>query len=129
MGIKLRVILLLGSMITAIWILRKIRKNRVRQEDALYWLCFAILLALIGLFPQIAYLISDILGIRSPANLVFLTIIALLAEKIVSLSIQISTIESRVENIAAEVAFDKKNVKILEKEIKQRVGSDENAGN
>ena len=110
MGTILRTLLLVASVVTALWILWKIRKNRVRQEDALFWICFSILLAMLGIFPQISYIISEYLGIQSPANFVFLAIIAILIEKIFSLSIQVSILESKMEIMAAELAIRCKNM-------------------
>lgn len=105
MSATLRIVLLLASVFTAVWVLRRIRKNGVKQEDALYWICFAVLLALLGSFPCISYKMADILGIQSPANFVFLAIIAILIEKILTLSIQISFLENKIEIMAAELAI------------------------
>lgn len=110
MHTTLRVLLLIASLITAIWILRKIRKNSVKQEDALFWLCFAFLLAVLGIFPELSFTMAEILGIQSPANFIFLAIIAILLEKMFSLSIQISTLENKVEIMAAELALRCKNM-------------------
>lgn len=110
MSTTLRVLLLIASLVTAVWILRKIRKNRVRQEDALFWLCFAFVLAVFGFFPELSFIMARILGIQSPANFVFLAIIALLFEKMFSLSIQVSALESKVEIMAAELALRCKNM-------------------
>lgn len=110
MSITLRIMLLAASVLTAIWILRKIRKSRVKQEDALFWICFAAMLAILGSFPNISFIMANLLGIQSPANFVFLTIIAMLLEKLLSLSIQISFLESKIEIMAAELAIRCKNI-------------------
>lgn len=110
MSIILRIMLLAASVLTAIWILRKIRKSRVKQEDALFWICFAAILAILGSFPEISFMMSDLLGIQSPANFVFLAVIAMLLEKLLSLSIQISFLESKIEIMAAELAIRCKNI-------------------
>lgn len=110
MDTTLRTLLLIASVVTAIWILRKIRKNRVKQEDALFWICFAIVLAVLGVFPKVSYLMASLLGIQSPSNFVFMAIIAILIEKIFSLSIQVSSLESKVEVMAAELAIRCKNI-------------------
>lgn len=118
MSITLRTILLLSSVLTAVWVLRRIRKNRVKQEDALYWICFSVLLALLGSFPNISFRMADILGIQSPANFVFLAIIAILMEKLLTLSIQISFLENKIEIMAAELS-------IRCKDMEDRVEKDE----
>ena len=109
MTTTLRVLLLIGSVLTAIWILRKIRKNRVKQEDAMYWICFAIMLAILGIFPQVSYKMTRLLGIQSPSNFIFLAVICLLLEKMLSLSIQISQLESKIEIMSAELALRSKD--------------------
>ena len=103
--------LIVISLVTAVWILRKIRKNRVKQEDAAFWICFAVILAILGMFPQISYSMTRILGIQSPANFVFLMIIALLLEKLLTLSIQVSLLESKMEVMVAELALRSKEEK------------------
>ena len=102
MSIILRILLLAASVVTSMWILWKIRKNSVKQEDALFWICFAIMLALLGVFPN--------LGVQSPANFVFMVIIAALLEKIFTLSIQQSFLESKMEIMAAELAIRCKSI-------------------
>lgn len=121
MSTILRVLLLVASLVTAVWILRKIRKSRVKQEDALFWLCFAFMLAILGIFPELSFIMSRILRIQSPANFVFLAIIALLLEKMLSLSIQVSALESKVEIMAAELALRCKN---MEDEIEKNKEAD-----
>lgn len=121
MNATLRILLLAASLITAVWILRKIRKNRVKQEDALFWFCFAFLLAVLGIFPELSFIMAEILGIQSPANFIFLAIIAILMEKLFSLSIQISTLENKVEIMAAELAIRCKN---MEDEIEKSKETD-----
>jgi len=110
MSLTLRTLLLIASVLTAVWVLLRIRKNHLKQEDALFWVCFAIMLAILGIFPEFSFKMAYALGIQSPANFVFLSIIALLSEKILSLSIQISFLENKVEIMAAELAIRCKNI-------------------
>lgn len=119
MSTTLRTILLFSSVVTAIWVLRRIRKNGVKQEDALFWICFAGMLAILGIFPELSYKMADVLGIMSPANFVFLVIIALLLEKILTLSIRISFLENKIEIMAAELAI---RCKDMEDSIKKADG-------
>ncbi len=123
MSTTLRILLLISSIVTAAWVLRRIRKNRVKQEDALYWVCFAVMLAVLGIFPEISYMMSDALGIQSPANFVFLAIIAILLEKLFTLSIQLSFLENKVEVMAAELAIRCKSIEdSLDKKNKKEYG-------
>lgn len=101
----LRIILLIAGVLTAIWILLRIRKSKVRVEDAVFWIFMAFVLIIISIFPQIPYFISRKLGIQTPVNCIFLIIIALLMEKIFSLSIIVSQMEEKMQLLAAEIAI------------------------
>ena len=105
MSIELRVILLLAAIITAVWILWKIRKHKVKLEDAIFWIVFAVILLILGLFPQIAHFLKESLGMVSTANLIFLVMIFLLLVKVFTLSIKVSQLQSKLEILASELAI------------------------
>ena len=105
MTVTLRIFLIIASLLTVIWILRKIRKMKVKMEDAIFWLVFSALIIVLAIFPEISYWLSKLLGIESPANLVFLFVICLLLEKIFTLSIITSQLEEKVSILSAEVAL------------------------
>lgn len=105
MSNTLRIVLLLSALITAVWILRKIYKCKVKLEDAIYWFCMAIILGILGVIPEIAYWCADVIGIQTPVNFIFLFILALVIEKLLSLSIKVSQLEDKITSLAAELAI------------------------
>ena len=50
----IRVCLILGSFITAGYILRRVRHAKVQIEDTIFWLLFSALLLILAIFPGIA---------------------------------------------------------------------------
>lgn len=121
MSDTLKALLIVASVLTVAWILRKIRKNKVKMEDAIFWIFFAAILLVLAIFPEISFKLCQIFGIMSPSNLVFLVIIFLLAEKIFTLSIIVSQLEDKIGVLSAEVALrskaeNKKIEKVDEKE-------------
>lgn len=108
MSDTLRVLLIVASVLTVGWILRQIRKNKVKMEDAIFWIFFAAILLLLAIFPEISYELCTMLGIMSPSNLVFLVIIFLLVEKTFTLSIIVSQLEDKISVLSAEVALRSK---------------------
>ena len=86
----MRTLLVLVSIGTTWWILHKIRKSKVKMEDAIFWMFFSGLLLILAIFPQLSFYLSDLLGIDSPANLVFLMIISQLEEKVSVLSSEVA---------------------------------------
>ena len=101
----MRILLLAAALLTSGWILYKIRKLKVKMEDAIFWVIFAGILCVLGLFPELTYRLTDFLGILSPANLIFLVVIFLLLEKVFTLSIIVSQLEDKVSVLSAEIAL------------------------
>lgn len=105
MSIALRVLLLIAAILATGWILLKIRRMEMKMQDAIFWVVFAGILLIMGIFPQISYWLSDKMGILSPANLIFLVVICLLLEKLFTLSIVVSNLEEKVDVLSAELAL------------------------
>ena len=51
----IRICLILGSFITAGYILRRVRQAKVQIEDTIFWLLFSAALLILAIFPGIAY--------------------------------------------------------------------------
>lgn len=105
MSITLRVVLFFAAIITAIWILRKIYQCKVKLGDAIYWVCMAVLLAIFGIVPESAYFFTKMLGIQAPVNFIFLFMLAVVIEKLFTLSIKVSQLEDKITVLSAEVAI------------------------
>ena len=52
MSVVLRVGLIVVSVLTLIFITRKVRNAQVRLEDSIFWFCVAGLLLILSIFPQ-----------------------------------------------------------------------------
>lgn len=101
----LRIVLLIMAVMTAWMIMSKIRKSQLKMRDAIFWVVFGAALLILAIFPEISYFMADVLGIISPANFIFLLIIALLCEKLLTITIELSQLEEKVEIMAAEIAI------------------------
>lgn len=121
MSATLRVILFVLAVVTAWWILSKIRRLKVKMEDAIFWIFVAVVLCVLSLFPEIVYKLTEIVGVMSPANLVFLIVIFILLEKVFTLSIIVSQLEEKVTVLSSEVALrsHSANRGIVEEEEKE----------
>lgn len=108
MGGFLRVILIIGAIMLWLFMMRKIRQSKVKIEYTIFWLAFSAVLIIIGIFPHIVYVLSGIMGFQSPVNLVFLAIIFILIVKIFFMTIQISQLENKIDELAQRVSIDRK---------------------
>ena len=106
MSATLRIILILGSIATCIWVLVRIRKAQVKIEDSVFWFLFSAILVLIGVFPGIVSWGADIIGVLAPVNFIFLVVIFVLIVKLFRLSIRISQLDSKVQTLTQKYALD-----------------------
>ena len=102
----IRVCLILGSFITAGYILRRVRHAKVQLEATIIWLLFSAALLILAIFPGIAYWAANLLGFMSPINFVYVVIIFLLLAKQFFMSIKLSQLDSKVRILTEQVALN-----------------------
>jgi len=116
MNILLRIILSVVSVIVLFFVLKKIRKSQVHIENTIFWILFMFGLVIISIFPGIAVFFSNLIGIESPANFIFLCIIFLLLLKLFNLSLQLSKLQYQIQQLSQIIALEK-SCKKEEKQI------------
>ena len=105
MSMILRVVLVIVAVLSCAFVLRKIRKAQVRIEDTLFWLVVSVGVLILGIFPEIAYFLSDILLF-----------------KVFILTVQISQLQEKLKVLAQNVAmYESELTKKKEKDIKDNV--------
>ncbi len=105
MSLPFRILLVVGAVLVLLVMLRKIRKSEVKISDSLFWLFFVFSLVLLAIFPDIALFFAELFKIESPANLVFLYVIALLLIREFISTAEISRLRSKVTALAQEEAL------------------------
>ena len=82
-------------MLTFGLILRKIRKAEVTIADSTFWFLFALSLVLMGVFRQIPFFFAELFSIESPANFVFVYVIAVLVIREFYATVEVSQLRAR----------------------------------
>ena len=108
MSIMLRVVLIILSVLSLLYIIRKIRYSKLQIEYAIFWIIMSILLVIMAVFPQIIYWITLKMGMISAANVVYLFIIAILLIKVFMMTIELSNLENKVKNLVQKIGLDEK---------------------
>ncbi|MEA5020596.1 MAG: DUF2304 domain-containing protein [Gordonibacter sp.] len=96
MTLLFRMALVAGALFALAFILRKIRHAEIKISDSTFWFLFAASLVLLALFPEIAFFFSDVFAIQSPANFVFLYVIAALVIREFSSTVELSQMRSKL---------------------------------
>ena len=97
--------LLIGALLTFGLILRKIRKAEVTIADSTFWFLFALSLVLMGVFRQIPFFFADLFSIESPANFVFVYVIAVLVIRQFYATVEVSRLRAKVRNLVQNQAL------------------------
>ena len=91
-----------------------LRTRRIREKYAAIWLLLTLAVVVLGAFPQLAFWLSDLLGVQTPVNLVFSIALMVLAGVCVQLSSEVSHLEEETRTLAEEIALIRADVEQLE---------------
>ncbi|MDE6314632.1 MAG: DUF2304 domain-containing protein [Lachnospiraceae bacterium] len=108
MGMILRLLLILASLSTTLYILKRIRHAKLQIEYAIFWLLFAGILLVISIFPNLMIMLTRAVGMQSPINCVFLIVIFTLMIKLFMQTIEHSQLEDKLKQLTQRLAIEEK---------------------
>ncbi len=113
---RLHVLLIIISVLFFSYIVRTIRKSKVKLDYVFFWILFSIFLIIVSIFPPLISKLKNLVGMTSDVNFLFVLIIFLVAYKAFTLSLQLSRLQEKFENLAQNIALDDYEKKRKEKE-------------
>jgi hypothetical protein len=105
MPLPQQLLLVFGAIAILGIVIYAVRKKRILIEDSLFWVAFAVLLVILGVFPQIAFFFAGLFGFQSAANFVFTAIMAVLLIKEFRNTAKISLLKDRVIQLSQEIGL------------------------
>ncbi len=103
-----RIILIVVSLLTTFYILKKIRQSKLQIEYAIFWILFAGVLIVFSLFPWLVSMFTRLIGMQLPVNFIFLFFIFVLLVKMFLMTIELSALENKVKDLTQELALEEK---------------------
>ena len=110
-SVVFRLVLIICSLLTVVFIIRKIRQSKVQINYAIFWILFSVCLLVFSLFPEISISLAKILGIYSSTNFIFLVILFAFIIKLFFNTIEISNLEYKIKELSQKIAIDEKKYK------------------
>ena len=110
MSLYLRLILMGVSLLSCIYVIRKIRKSKMKIESSISWFFFAFVIFLLSVFPNVIIAAADLIGVQSPTNLVYLIMIFITIGTTFSLSVKLSMQEHKINILTEEIAILRKQI-------------------
>ena len=96
-----------------------LRRGRLRERHAVWWIIAGILALIIGVFPATLEWVAGLLGVQVPTNLVFFVSIAILFLVALQSSSELTRLEAKTRTLAERVA-------LLELRVREREAADSN---
>ena len=107
MPLSLRIILMISSLLSLIFVVRRLKKVQVQLYDTVFWIMLAVIFVVLSVFPQIAISLAGLMGVQSPVNLVYLIIIFFLLAHCFLQSLRFSRLEDQFRTHVGEDALKK----------------------
>ena len=104
----LRVLLIVSAVLLLVFMLNKIRQAKMKIEYTVFWILFSSILIIMGVFPKIFYMVSEFIGFQSPISMIYLIIIFVLIVKMFFMTIHLSQLENKVDNLTQQIAINYK---------------------
>ena len=73
----------------------------------MFWFLLALVLIVMALFPQLVYLFSNALGFESPANFVFLCMLAVVIFRQLTVSVENARLRNKVTQLTQAIALSR----------------------
>lgn len=107
MTLTLRIVLVLVSLMTLLFVLRRVRSSKIRLEDSMIWILFSGALIVLSVFPGIFDFLAELAGVYSTANFVFLFFIFVLLILCFNLSMRASQADTKIKELTQLLAIEK----------------------
>ncbi|WP_331345602.1 DUF2304 domain-containing protein [Cellvibrio sp. UBA7661] len=109
-----------GSLVLFLFILRLVKRKKLKEEYSLLWIGFGFIFILLSIFKPLLEIVADILGILyAPAALLLLLVISVFFI-LIQFSIVISKLAESNKNLIQEVGILKAELKKLQISAKEK---------
>lgn len=117
MNLHLRIFILLCGIIFDIIIVNLLVKKKISEKSSIVWFTLSILIFILSAFPGLLDAAAGFVGIDYPPTLLFLLSILMLFFMALSHYIQLSAINSRLKEVAQQVAIINFRLKAVEEKL------------
>lgn len=114
---SLRLQIVIGIIILAmfLFVANMVRKKKIDLRYALSWLCLAVIILILDIFPQIVFALAGLIGISVPSNMVFFVGFVFVVILIYILTVSVSHLSLKVKRLTQELALLREEMERLKK--------------
>ena len=108
---RFQAIAIATSILFLLYIVRLIIKGKLREEYSIVWIVCTIILILFSFWRDGLAVVSELVGVYSPPNLVFIAAIFAIFIYLLHLSVVVSKLHSQNKQMAQDIALLKGKLK------------------
>lgn len=105
----------LSALIALGVVIELLRRRRLRERHAVWWLVAGVLALIVGVFPPVLGWAADLVGVEVPLNLVFFVSVAVLFLVCIQYAAELTALETKTRRLAEEVALHELRIAQLER--------------
>jgi hypothetical protein len=105
---------ILAALLTLGVVIEMLRRRRLRERHAIWWLVAGVLALIVGIFPSVLDWAASVVGVALPTNLVFFVSIAVLFLVCIQHSAELTVLESKTRTLAEMSALQDMRIRELE---------------
>lgn len=113
---------LLGAFVSLTVIFEMLRRHKLREKYAIFWVFLSVLIVIVAIFPATLIWAADVTGVEVPSNLLFFVASLVLLAVNVQLSSEVGRLEERVRTLAEEMGLQRL---VLEQALEKELTEDE----
>jgi hypothetical protein len=98
-------------------VIELLRRHRLRERHAIWWLVAGLLALIVGIFPSTLQWAASVIGIEVPVNLVFFVSIATLFLVCLQHSAELTKLEERTRRLAELASLQDLRIRQLEERV------------
>lgn len=107
---RIQLIAIVTSILFLLYIVRLIIKGKLREEYSIVWIVCTVVLILFSFWRDGLAVVSELVGVYSPPNLVFIAAIFAVFIYLLHLSVVISKLQSQNKQLAQDIALLKEKM-------------------
>ena len=107
MSVTLRVTLIVGAFLFVLLVFSTVNRKKLQMGDSLLWLLVSVLLIIVAIFPQLCVWASQLIGIETPSNFIYLICIAALFALVFHLTVKQSSMERKTRRLIQTISIDR----------------------
>lgn len=117
MSVAIYILGVLSALVTLGVVIEMLRRRRLRERHAIWWIVAGSLALIIGVFPGALGWAANLLGVTVPLNLVFFVSVAVLFLVCLQHSAELTDLETKTRTLAETSALQEMRITDLEKRL------------